>query len=232
MLLTRVGFGDLQHLAPILLALTFFIGLIKFSKNKSIEFKKSINLVLSLFVALLLIVFHLKNALFFNYNIQVDLPLYLCSLMGLLIPIYTYYRRFWMFEILVFWIIVGTLQGVITPDIEVGFPSFDYFRYWVVHLGLLVIIGYEIIVFKLKPKWQSVVKSFLAFQVYVILILGLNKILNSNYGYLSAKPISASMLDLLGDWPYYIFKADAILLIAFSVVFLIFKFSETKLFSK
>ncbi|WP_290698864.1 hypothetical protein [Lacinutrix sp.] len=39
-----------------------------------------------------------------------------------------------------FWIIAGTSQAVITPDISIGFPSFDYFRYWIAHLGLLIII--------------------------------------------------------------------------------------------
>ena len=228
----RVKIGSLEHIVPIIMAVVVAVFVVKYSRTKALSTKKKISFLVSLFVSITLIVFHLKKAVFDNYSIQEDLPLYLCSLMALLIPIYTYYRRFWMFEVLVFWIIVGTLQGVITPDVEVGFPSFDYFRYWVVHLGLLIIIGYEIVVFKLRPKWRSVLKSFVAFQIYIVFIFGLNKLLDSNYGYLNQKPKSASIVDLLGDWPYYVFKADVILLLAFIVVFLIFKLSETKLFSK
>jgi hypothetical integral membrane protein (TIGR02206 family) len=230
--LFRVKIGSVEHIIPIILALVIAIIIIKRSRSKSTKIKERVTFLVSLFVSLVVIVFHLKKALLDNYSIQEDLPLYLCSLLAVIIPIHSYYRRFWMFEILVFWIIVGTLQGVITPDIEIGFPSFDYFRYWVVHLGLLVIIGCEIIVFKLRPKWQSVLKSFFAFQIYIALIFGLNKLLDSNYGYLNEKPKSASILDYLGDWPYYVFKADVILLVAFVVVFLIFKLSEIKLFSK
>ena len=230
--LYRVKIGSVEHIIPIILAVIIAVVIVKLAKSKSNAIKERINFLLSLFVSLVVIVFHLNKALFDSYSIQEDLPLYLCSLLAILIPVYTYYRRFWMFEVLVFWIIVGTLQGVITPDIEIGFPSFDYFRYWIVHLGLLVIISYEIIVFRLRPKWRSVLKSFLAFQVYVVLIFGLNKVLNANYGYLNQKPKSASILDYLGDWPYYVFKADVILLVAFIVVFLIFKASEIKLFSK
>ena len=43
--------------------------------------------------------------------------------MALLIPVLTYYRKYWMFEVLVFLVIGGTLQAVITPDITTGFPS-------------------------------------------------------------------------------------------------------------
>ncbi|WP_262890560.1 YwaF family protein [Winogradskyella costae] len=66
--------------------------------------------------------------LFDNYNFKTDLPLFLCSLLALIIPIFTHYRRYWKFEILVFWIIGGTLQAVITPDIAQGVPGFDYSR--------------------------------------------------------------------------------------------------------
>ena len=173
-------------------------------------------------ISFIVIVFHAHIISLGFYNISTDLPLYLCSLLGLIIPVFTYYRKFWMYEVLVFWIIGGTLQGVLTPDIPLGFPNFDYFRYWVVHLGLLIVIFYATFVFNMRPKLKSVFKSFLALQIYVVIMVVVNKILGANYFYLNEKPQSASLLDYFGEWPWYIIVAQIIIIPLFLVVYLPF----------
>ncbi len=222
-----VAIGSFQHLFPIVITLGFTIILIKYSERNfnALQKQKAIH-CLGWFVSFTIIAFHAYRMCFDTYNFKTDLPLYLCSLMALLIPIFTYYRKYWMFEILVFWIIGGTLQGVITPDITDSFGSFDYFRYWIVHLGLLVIIFYFIFVFKMKPKLKSVFKAFLALQVYVVLMIVLNYLLDANYFYLNEKPTSASLLDYFGEWPYYIFVGQLIIIPLFLVIYLPFYIAE------
>ena len=156
-----VTIGSLQHIIPIVVAIIITIWSINYSSNKlnKAQQQKFIHFF-ACFISLCVICFHLYRICFDGYNFNTDLPLYLCSLMALLIPVLTYYRKYWMFEVLVFLVIGGTLQAVITPDITTGFPSFDYFRYWIAHLGLLIIIFYFIFVFKMRPKLKSVFKSF------------------------------------------------------------------------
>lgn len=224
-----VTIGSLQHLIPIGFAIVFTIFLINYAKKHFTETqKKTVIHYFALFVSVTVISFHLYRMVFDNYNFKTDLPLYLCSLMALLIPIFTYYKKYWMFEILVFWIIGGTLQAVITPDITEGFPSFDYFRYWVVHLGLLILVFYFIFVFNMKPKLKSVFKSFSALQVYLVVMMMLNYLLNANYFYLNAKPKSASVLDYFGDWPYYLLVTQAIIIPLFLIIYLPFYISERR----
>lgn len=146
--------------------------------------------------------------------------------MALFIFIFTFTRRFLLFEILFFWTIVGTSQGVITPDIEVGFPSYDYIRYCIVHLGLLTIIAYAIVVLKMRPKFKSVFKSFVVLQVYVLIIMVINYLLDANYSYLNNKPLSGSVLDLLGDWPNYVIVVQLALLPLFLLIYLPFFWSN------
>ena len=221
--LSKVTIGSFQHVFPIVLAFVFILFLINYSRKNfnSLQKQRAVH-YLAWFVSVTLISFHLYRILFDNYNFKTDLPLYLCSLMALLIPIFTYYRKYWMFEILVFWIIGGTLQGVLTPDISVGFPSFDYFRYWVVHLGLLAIIFYFIFELKMIPTFKSVFKSFLALQVYVLFMIFLNNLLDANYFYLNEKPQSASLLDYFGEWPYYIVVGQLIIIPLFLLIYLPF----------
>jgi hypothetical integral membrane protein (TIGR02206 family) len=133
-----------------------------------------------------------------------------------------------MYELLVFWIIAGTSQGVITPDIVEGFPAFDYFRYWVVHLGLLIVIFYATFVFDMRPRLRSVFKSILALQVYVVVMMLLNYLVNANYSYLNHKPESASVLDYLGEWPWYLVQAQLLLIPYFLVIYLFFQIGKKR----
>jgi len=224
-----VRIGSLQHIIPIVVAIIITIWSINYSSNKlnKAQQQKFIHFF-ACFISLCVICFHLYRICFDGYNFKTDLPLYLCSLMALLIPVLTYYRKYWMFEVLVFLVIGGTLQAVITPDITTGFPSFDYFRYWIAHLGLLIIIFYFIFVFKMRPKLKSVFKSFFALQVYVLFVIVINHLLNTNYSYLNSKPKSLSLLDYFGEWPYYIVVCQLIVIPLFLVIYLPFYISKRR----
>ena len=229
----RVGFGSIEHWLPIVMAIVLGIGIMRYA-NKQLDKKNQQHLIhiIAIAVSLTVISFHLHKFIFGNYDLRTDLPLYLCSFLAIVIPIFTYYRKYWMYEILVFWVIAGTLQAVITPDIASGFPKFDYIRYWVVHLGLLLIIGYATFVFKMLPNLKSVFRSFLVLQLYVLAIMIINDALNANYFYLNQKPTSASLLDYFGEWPVYIIVVQLIIIPYFLVVYLPFYWYQKKINQK
>ncbi|WJJ97611.1 YwaF family protein [Algibacter luteus] len=222
-LFNRVVIGSKEHMLPIVFAVLFAVLFIKYAKRNLNQ--KQQNRTIHIFacvISLVVVGFHMHKISLGNYNITTDLPLYLCSLLGLVIPVFTYYRKYWMYEVLLFWIIGGTLQAVLTPDIALGFPSFDYFRYWVVHLGLLIVIFYVTYVLNMQPKLKSVFKSFFALQLYVIIMIAVNYMLDANYFYLNEKPQSASLLDYFGDWPWYILVGQIIIIPLFLLIYLPF----------
>ncbi len=223
----RVAFGSLEHLLPIVLATIFAVFFIRYSK-KSLARKQQEKLLhlFGILVSTVVFGFHVYYIIIGHYDFKTDLPLYLCSFMALLIPIFTYYRKYWMYEILVFWIIAGTSQGVITPDIAEGFPSFDYVRYWTVHMGLLTIIFYATFVFNMRPKFWSVFKSILALQLYIAAMMLLNYVLVANYSYLNYKPESASVLDYLGEWPWYLIQVQFLLIPYFLLIYVFFRIGK------
>ena len=233
--LERVTIGSLQHLLPIVIAGVFTILFIRHSKKKLTKSQQERALhYFAILVSSIVALFHLYHISIGNYNFKTDLPLFLCSFLALVIPIFTYFRKYWMYEILVFWIIAGTSQGVITPDIAEGFPVFDYFRYWAVHLGLLIIIFYATFVFDMRPKFRSVFKSIIVLQIYIAVMMGLNYVLDANYSYLNYKPESASVLDYLGDWPWYLIQVQLLLIPYFLLIYLFFQVgkNEKRLLSK
>ena len=110
----------------------------------------------------------------------------------------------------------------------IGYPSFDYFRYWVLHLGLLAVIFYTTFVLNMRPKLKSVFKSFFALQIYVIIIALINKPLKANYFYLNEKPESVSLLDYFGDWPWYVIVVVIIVILLFLLIYLPFHLTKNK----
>ncbi len=233
LMLKRVAMGSAEHWVPVLIGIILGSGLINHAKQKLNQRSQALLIHgFAVVISLTVITFHLHKYSLGTYDIQKDLPLYLCSLLAIVMPVFTHYRKFWMYEILLFWIIAGTLQAIITPDIATGFPTFDYIRYWAVHLGLVIIIFYATFVFKMTPNFKSIFKSILALQLYVLLMIGINYLLNANYFYLNEKPKSASLLDYFGEWPMYIIVVQLIVVPYFFLIYLPFylakKRSKTK----
>lgn len=149
-----------------------------------------------------------------------DLPFDICNALALALPWLMWKPTQRVHEVLYFWILAGTLQGILTPHLMNGFPNFIFFKYWFVHGGLVVYIIYATVVFELKPTLRSIWRAFLALQVYVLIVLGLNVLLGANYVYLLHKPPTASLLDYLGPWPWYLVVVELIALLLFVLVYL------------
>lgn len=222
--------GNKEHLLVMLL---FAIGgfiLIYYSKNYLN--KPSQERVGSLFAYSLsatVIIWSLTKIYLGTFNLQTDLPLNLCNLVALTAPILTTTKKKIYYEIFFFWVFAGTLQGVITPTLEHGFPHFDFLKYWYIHAGLIVFMLYMTFIYHFEPTFKSVLRSFYGIQVYLVVMLITNHFIGSNYFYLNAKPVSGSLLDFFGDWPNYIFVAELIMIPFFSLFYLPFYFARKKI---
>ena len=217
-----------QHIAAIL----FFAGVgyvvISWAKKRSEKMQIQLGKIMAFVICLTLIAWTASKIYLHGFHIKEDLPLHLCNIISILLPIFAYTRKRWMYEILIFWILAGTSQAMITPDLAHGFPHYHYLKYWIVHAGLVIFILYATVIFKMRPTVKSIFKSFLALQFYFVLMLLVNKVLGSNYFFISEKPPHGSLLDYFGDWPYYILVAELILFPYFFLIYLPFHLSRKK----
>ena len=169
-----------------------------------------------------------------TFNFSLHLPVHLCRISNLLIPLVMVKRHYLTFEILFFWGLSGTLQGAITPDISAGFPHFHYFRFWIAHNGLVLALVYAVVVFKMWPTKKSIQKSFIALNLFLILAVIVNLILDANYFWICGKPVTPSgdhvptILDFMGPWPWYILTAEFVALIHFLLAYTPFYFINKK----
>jgi len=216
-----------QHILISAIVIVFGTILIFWAKKQSEQIQFLTGNIIASSISLTVIFGSILNSYKPDFNYQEDLPLHLCSFLALVIPVLSYTRKYIYYEIFFFLILAGTLQSLITPS-DYNFLNFTFFRYWLVHSGLVLFMLYATFVYKMRPTIKSVFKSFIAMQFYVILMFLINYLLGSNYFYTNRKPEATTLLDVFGEWPQYIFVVELIVIPFFLLIYFPFYLTRKK----
>lgn len=164
---------------------------------------------------------HAWNFTYGNWNIQYHLPLHACSLSiwGMVYLLLT--RDYRVYEVLFFIGVAGASQTLLTPEAGIyGLPHFRAVQTLASH-GIIVIAAvYLTTIEGLRPTLSSVWKTMLFANIYMVCVTGINLLIGSNYMYTLRKPASASILDLMGPWPWYLLAAEFFALLLFLLIYL------------
>ncbi len=197
-------FGS-QHLASIGIILLITIGLplsVKRFSTPSTEFRIRMMLAAFLWIQEASIwIYRLANGIFI---LQDNLPLHLCGFSALLLPILLYTKRPFLYQIMYFWGIGGATQALLTPTLPVGFPHYLFVQFFLGHGSILIAVVYATVIFNYKPSFSGLIRTFLITVALMIPIGIINWLIGSNYFFIAHKPSTASLLDFMGPWPYYL----------------------------
>lgn len=158
-----------------------------------------------------------------------SLPLELCDAGGFAIMVALWQHRQLPFELAFFWGLGGTLQAILTPDLDsaVPFPHPEYLRFFGLHIGIVAGVFYLGPGLGMRPRpgaqWRVLGLTLL----YAAGVGMVNYALGANYMYLCAKP-TASPLDVFGPWPWYLVGATAIAATLFALLALPYRFSSVE----
>ena len=155
-----------------------------------------------------------------TFTIQEELPLHLCRLLALFYPLIIWFKVEKWINAFYFLVFAGTLQAVLTPDLEFGPMHYSYFLYFIMHNTLLLLPFLTVYLLKMIPDIKDLKFAFFAGNVYMASTLIINFVLGSNYFYTLHKPPGKSLLDLMGPWPVYIIVAEILALILFVIAWL------------
>jgi len=151
------------------------------------------------------------------------MPFELCTinayLLGIILLIKPSYA---IFEVVYFWAMAGTVQGIITPRLFAGFPHYLFFEYFITHTGVVLAILVLIFRYKWEVTWVSLWRAILWLQVPALINLVFDFTFNVNYMFMRELPKVSSVLDYFGQWPRYIFVCEIFALISF--IFCLFPF--------
>jgi len=220
---------SVQHGVPVLgILLIGLIAIIIGIRTTSRARKKHILLFLSIFPALSVIASMLIQLSIGQFTLANDLPLHICRLLALLAPFVIWKEnKFWL-GVFYFWIIVGTLNAVITPDLEWGIPHWTYYYYFILHVFLVLLPLYYTIVLKFRVRARDLWNAYWTANVFLIISLPINFLLESNYMFTRHKPLVPTLIDSMGPWPWYLVSLQFLALLLFIIVYLPFYFLNKK----
>jgi hypothetical integral membrane protein (TIGR02206 family) len=138
------------------------------------------------------------------WSLQHTLPLNLCDLAWMVSAYALWTHRRWAVALTYYWGLTLSTQAVITPDLAEDFPDPSFVLFWGMHLLIVWSAVYVTWGLRLTPDWRSYRTAFALTGIWAATALGFNQVAGTNYGYLSAKPPTESILDLLGPWPWYV----------------------------
>lgn len=160
----------------------------------------------------------LGDLLLRGYNIHVHLPIQLCDLAWMVSAYALWTRRRLAVAVTYFWGLSLTSQALLTPSLDVGFPHVGFLVFWVGHLLIIWAAIYLTWGLGHAPDWPRYRGAVLLTAVWAVSIFAVNGLLDTNYGFLNAKPTDASALDLLGPWPWYVLWEVVIVLVAWALM--------------
>lgn len=196
-------------------------------RQKSELDQQRIGLIQSLIPAGLWVLISVYMVLFERpVDLGLVLPFHISYFINLVLPFMLWRRSFFLFEITYYMVMGGCIQSLLTPALEHTFPHYLNLRFFIVHMGLLQSVLYAIFVYGFKPTWQSFGRAFLWTNIYFVFVLGINYLLGTNFMYLAKKPNNPSLLDLFGEWPWYIVGGEFLCLMMYTLVMLPFAFAK------
>ena len=153
--------------------------------------------------------------------VQEYMPLHVCGITVFAVVATLVFRRQTAYEIAYFWGLVGATNAVVTPQLDIGYPQYRFFQYFIAHGGIVAAALFATWGLGMRPTARSVLRVFVLLNVLAIVLIGVNLILGSNYMFLCQPPLTKSPFFFL-PWPWYLLFLDGIALVLFYVLFIPF----------
>lgn len=157
-----------------------------------------------------------------EWDVRFSLPLELCSIASIACAFMLLTKNRFLFEAFYFIGIAGATQAILTPDLAFGFPQYRYVQFFFDHLLLIAAPILMIWLYDYSITKWSLLKAFITINCIAACTFVLNLILDANYMFLMHKPNSASLLDMLGPYPMYLFALEIIALAIFFLLYVPF----------
>lgn len=157
-----------------------------------------------------------------RYDVKDTLPFELCTI-SLYISIFMLLLKSrGLFQIVYFIGIGGALQALLTPALSYGFPHYRFIEFFVAHMAIILTVLYMVWVEQYRPTLRSVMITMLFLNILLLVVGTINKLTGGNYMFLSRKPETASLLDVLGPYPWYLLSLELVALFIFLLLYLPF----------
>lgn len=162
------------------------------------------------------------HALEGRLNFRNTLPLEICDGATLAAVVALLTRNAFAFELTYLWGLGLSSQGLVSPVSSGAFPEVTYFRYWVIHSGIVIAALY-LGPARGMPLRPGAFKRATAIALAWLAVAAVaDWLLDANYMFLREKPPHSGM-DNLGPWPWYVLVVTALAIAVMGLLTLLFR---------
>lgn len=137
------------------------------------------------------------------------LPLQLCDL-SLWLTIFALLTvKRWFVEPAWYAGIAGAAMAVITPELWAPAWSYPTAYFFTAHGGIIAAMLFLVWSREARPGPGGMWRGLLVLNCWAAFVGTFNAVFSTNYMYLCRKPVSASPLDAMGAWPWYLVAGEA-----------------------
>jgi len=210
-----------SHTAALVVTLTVFIVMLFLARTRFAMLSQKIlgSMLLGLYPVGLF--FHSAGG---SLSMQTGLPLQYCDIATISGGIALWSRRQFWCEVVYFFGLAGTLQGLLTPALIYDYPDPRFFSFFLMHGGVPVTSLYVVTAMRHRPQPGAVRRIMLFSVSWYAVIAVVNATLHTNFAFQCTKPTQASLFDQLGPWPWYNISAIGLGLVFYSILYLPFAF--------
>ena len=150
------------------------------------------------------------------------LPLELCDFTLFLAIVSLFTLNAATFDICYYTALAGTSMALLTPNLWEQFPSISTCQFFFAHGLVVASVLYLVWSRQARPRRGSVLRAMVAVNIWAAVVGIFNWRFGTNYMYLRHKPAGASLLNLLGPWPWYILAGEVVALFLFLLLYIPF----------
>ena len=196
--------------------------------SSSVEFKKSVSMVLAILLILHELIKPFYRYYLFGHELLLVFPIHICHLAAISMGLFLILKKEFLFEIAYFWGLSGNLLAMVTPDMKYGFPNLEFIMFYFGHGLLLLSILFTCVCLRTNLRWSSIVRVLITTILILPAMYGLNIALESyqpnvNYWYLMITPGPDTILSLFPEPPWHIPYVAVTALLIFIISFIPYK---------
>jgi hypothetical integral membrane protein (TIGR02206 family) len=154
----------------------------------------------------------------FPFSVRHSLPLQICDVAWIFVAWALLTTRPLPLALTYYWGLTLSVQALVQPTLTEPFPDLEFFVFWGKHVLIVWGAVYLCLALRRGPDWSSYRTAVGWTLGWLVVVLCLNALLGSNYGYVNEKPSEATVLDVLGPWPVYVVAEVAIVAAGWALI--------------
>ena len=128
-------------------------------------------------------------------------------------------QKQWAYALIYYWGLVLSTQALISPALQSpDFPHYQFLAFWAIHLMVVWAAIYLTWGRGMRPGWRDFRLAVAVTVVWAVVTFTFNHFAGTNYGFLNRKPSTASLLDVLGPRPWYVFVGATLISIVWALM--------------